>query len=225
MANSIDLANLGANDLVAVNNAGYAGAIKVVKAAAGDVTFVIDGKSINLSDAGTSYLSTSLEAINKAKAEANPSAVLLVLAAGSTKLVSGTKAANAVVKGAAKQTVFNKANNEVELSGLSDSKMIRFNHIGKTGEVNVLDAKAGAVTIQVDGNVIELGDAAASYIDNNYKEIKMAAAEADPTQVLFALKAGTTKLVSATKVSNAKIASKAIDTVFFDSSDLSINLI
>ena len=54
----------------------------------------------------------------------------------------------------------------------------------------------------------------ASYIDNNYKEIKMAAAEEDPKKVLFALKAGTTKLVSASLVSNQKIAKGAVDTVF-----------
>ena len=69
MANSIDLAKFGANDIIACNNANYAGAIKIVagKIAAGNVTFIIDGKTINLSDAGCSYLSTSLEAINKAK--------------------------------------------------------------------------------------------------------------------------------------------------------------
>lgn len=77
-----------------------------------------------------------------------------------------------------------------------------------------MEAKAGAATIQVDGDVIELSDAGASYIDNNYKEIKMANAEADPTKVLFALKAGTTKLVSASLVANQKIAKGAVDTVF-----------
>ena len=92
MANSIDLAKFGANDIIACNNANYAGAIKIVagKIAAGNVTFIIDGKTINLSDAGCSYLSTSLEAINKAKAEANPAGVLLALGAKSTTLISPT---------------------------------------------------------------------------------------------------------------------------------------
>lgn len=214
MANSINLATLGANDIIACNNAGYAGAIKVVSAEAGNVTFEIDGKTINLSDAGCSYLSTSLEAINKAKAEANPSSVLLVLGANSSNLISPTEAANATVKGGSSETTFAKGANEVDLAGVSSSAKIMFNHIGKTGEINVLEAKAGCVTIQVDGNVIELSDEGSSYISNDYSEIKKADAEADPTKVLFALKAGSTKLVSATKVSNAKITSKAIDTVF-----------
>lgn len=216
MANSIDLAKFGTNDIIACNNAGYAGAIKVVagKVAAGNVTFNIDGKTINLSDAGCSYLSTSLVAMNKATAEANPSSVLLVLAAKSTNLVSPTDCSNPVIKSGASETSFAQGSVELELSGLKDSDMIRFNHIGKTGEVNIVDVKAGSVTIQVDGDVIELSDAGASYIDNNYKEIKMADAEADPTKVLFALKAGSTKLVSASKVANQKIAKGAIDTVF-----------
>lgn len=213
MANSIDLAKLGANDIVAVNNAGYAGAIKVVKAAAGDVTFNIDGKSINLSDAGCSYLSTSLEAINKAKAEADPANVLLVLAAKSTNLVSPTECSNPTVKGAASETTFTAGKNEIDLSTVTD--VIRYNHIGQTGEIKVREVAAGAVTIKVAGVMIELSDAGASYIGNDLNEIKMADAEADPTKVLFALAAGSTKLVSATKVKNAKIASKAIDTVFF----------
>lgn len=212
MANSINLAGLGANDFIACNNAAYAGAIKVLSAEAGNVTFEIDGKEINLSDAGCSYLSTSLEAINKAKAEANPSEVLLVLGAKSSSLISPTEAANPTVKAGASETSFAKGVNEIDLAGVST--IIKFNHIGKTGEINVLDAKPGCVTIQVDGNVIELSDAGASYISNEYSEIKMADAEADPTQVLFALKGGSTKLVSATKVSNGKIAAKAIDTVF-----------
>ncbi|MBR5696014.1 MAG: hypothetical protein IKX43_07300 [Paludibacteraceae bacterium] len=216
MANSIDLAKFGANDIIACNNANYAGAIKIVagKIAAGNVTFIIDGKTINLSDAGCSYLSTSLEAINKAKAEANPAGVLLALGAKSTTLISPTESSNSAISGPANETTFAQGSKELELSGLKDSTMVRFNHLGKTGEVNVLDAKAGAVTIQVDGDVIELADQAASYISNDYKEIKMADAEADPTQVLFALKGGTTKLVSASLVSNQKIAKGAIDTVF-----------
>lgn len=214
MANSINLAGLGSNDFVACNNAAYAGAIKVISAEAGNVTFEIDGKKINLSDAGCSYLSTSLEAINKAKAEANPAEVLLVLASNSSNLISPTESANPTVKAGAAETIFAKGANEVDLASVDSSAKILFNHIGKTGEINVLEAKPGCVTIQVDGNVIELSDAGASYISNEYSEIKKADAEADPTQVLFALKAGTTKLVSATKVSNAKITAKAIDTVF-----------
>ena len=207
MANSIDLAKFGANDIIACNNANYAGAIKIVagKIAAGNVTFIIDGKTINLSDAGCSYLSTSLEAIT---------GVLLALGAKSTTLISPTESSNSAISGPANETTFAQGSKELELSGLKDSTMVRFNHLGKTGEVNVLDAKAGAVTIQVDGDVIELADQAASYISNDYKEIKMADAEADPTKVLFALKGGTTKLVSASLVSNQKIAKGAIDTVF-----------
>lgn len=216
MANSINLAKLDANDIVAINNAAYAGAIKVVagKVAAGNVTFEIDGKTINLSDAGCSYLSTSLEPINRAKAEEKPAEVLLALAAKSTELITPTDCTNPTVKSGAASTSFARGEKELDLAKLSDSDMIRFNHIGKTGEINVLEVKPGEATIQVDGNVIELSDAGASYIDNNYKEIKMANAEADPTLVLFALKAGTTKLVSASKVSNQKIAKGAIDTVF-----------
>ena len=216
MANSIDLSKLGANYIVAVNNSVYAGAIQVVagKVAAGNVTFIIDGKEVNLSDAGCSYLSAELKPINKAKAEEMPQQVLLVLAAKSTNLVSPSEASNVTVKAGASSTSFAKGAKEVDLSKLSDSDMVRFNHLGKTGEVNVLEAKAGAVTIQVNGDVIELGDNAASYIDNNFKEIKMADAEADPTKVLFALKAGSTTLASASQVKNQKIAKGAIDTVF-----------
>lgn len=222
MANSVDLAKIGANDVIACNNAAYSGAIQIKSAEAGNVTFVIDGKSINLSDAGCSYLSTSLEAINKAKAEANPAQVLLVLAAKSTKLISPTEAANAVVKGAASETNFQAGATEIDLASVKDA--IRYNHIGKTGEIKVREVAAGKVVIKVDGAMIELSDAGASYIGNDLNEIKMADAEADPTKVLFALKAGSTKLVSATKVSNAKIASKAIDTVFIDHIDFNNNL-
>ena len=216
MANSINLANLGANDIVAVNNASYAGAIKAVagKVAAGNVTFEIDGQTVNLSDAGCSYLNVSLKPINKAAAEERPAEVLLVLQPKSTNLISPSEASNPSVKAGSAETSFAKGAKELDLAKLKDSDMVRFNHIGKTGEVNVLESKAGAVTIQVDGDVIELSDANSSYIDNNYKEIKMADAEADPTKVLFALKAGTTKLVSASLVSNQKIAKGAVDTVF-----------
>jgi ribosome-associated translation inhibitor RaiA len=216
MANSINLANLGANDIVAINNDVYSGAIKAVagKIAAGNVTFEIDGKQVNLSDAGCSYLNTNLEPINRAKAEEKPAEVLLLLAAKSTNLIAPSESTNATIKSGALATSFAKGSKELDLAKLSDSDLIRFNHLGKTGEVNVLEVKPGAATIQVDGDVIELGDAAASYIDNNYKEIKMAAAEEDPKKVLFALKAGTTKLVSASLVSNQKIAKGAVDTVF-----------
>ncbi len=216
MANSIDLAKLDANDIIACNNANYAGAIKIAagKVAAGNVTFIIDGKTINLSDAGCSYLSTSLEAINKAKAEADPSKVLLALAAKSTSLVSGTECVNAAIKSGASETTFQNGANEIDLSKAGD--VIRYNHIGQTGEIKVREVAAGAVTIKVDGVMIELSDSGASYIGNDLSEIKMASAEADPTKVLFALKGGSTKLVSATKVANAKIASKAVDTVFFE---------
>ncbi len=221
MANSVDLAKIGANDVIACNNSAYAGAIKLKAAEAGNVTFVIDGKTVNLSDAGCSYLSTSLEPINKAKAEANPSEVLLVLAAKSTKLISPTEAANTVVKGAASETNFQQGSTEIDLARVNE---LRYNHIGKTGEIKVREVEAGKVTIKVDGVMIELADAGASYIGNDLNEIKMADAEADPTKVLFALKAGSTSLVSATKVKNAKIASKAIDTVFIDHIDFNNNL-
>lgn len=222
MANSVDLAKIGANDVIACNNSAYAGAIKLKSAEPGNVTFSIDGKTVNLSDAGCSYLSTSLEPINKAKAEANPSEVLLVLAAKSTKLISPTEAANTVVKGAASETNFQQGSTEIDLASSNDS--IRYNHIGQTGEIKVREVEAGKVTIKVDGVMIELSDAGASYIGNDLNEIKMADAEADPTKVLFALKAGSTSLVSATKVKNAKIASKAIDTVFIDHIDFNNNL-
>lgn len=221
MANSVDLAKIDAKDIIACNNAAYAGAIKIESAEAGNVKFNIDGKSINLSDAGCSYLSTSLEPINKAKAEANPAEVLLVLAAKSTKLISPTEASNAVVKGAANETNFQLGSTEIDLAS---AKEIRYNHIGQTGEIKVREVAAGKATIKVDGVMIELSDAGASYIANDLSEIKMADAEADPTKVLLALKAGSTKLVSATKVSNAKIASKAIDTVFIDHIDFNNNL-
>jgi len=221
MANSVDLAKIGANDVIACNNSAYAGAIKLKAAEAGNVTFVIDGKTVNLSDAGCSYLSTSLEPINKAKAEANPADVLLVLAAKSTKLISPTEAANTIVKGAASETNFQQGSTEIDLARVNE---LRYNHIGKTGEIKVREVEAGKVTIKVDGVMIELADAGASYIGNDLNEIKMADAEADPTKVLFALKAGSTSLVSATKVKNAKIASKAIDTVFIDHIDFNNNL-
>ena len=211
MANSVDLAKIGANDVIACNNSAYAGAIKLKAAEAGNVTFVIDGKTVNLSDAGCSYLSTSLEPINKAKAEANPADVLLVLAAKSTKLISPTEAANTIVKGAASETNFQQGSTEIDLARVNE---LRYNHIGKTGEIKVREVEAGKVTIKVDGVMIELADAGASYIGNDLNEIKMADAEADPTKVLFALKGGTTKLVSASLVSNQKIAKGAIDTVF-----------
>lgn len=221
MANSVDLAKIGANDVIACNNAAYAGGIKLESAEAGNVKFTIDGKSINLSDAGCSYLSTSLEPINKAKAEANPAEVLLVLAANSTKLISPTEAANAVVKGAANETNFQLGATEIDLASASE---IRYNHIGQTGEIKVREVEKGKVTIKVDGVMIELSDAGASYIDHQANEIKMADAEADPTKVLLALAAGSTKLVSATKVKNQKIASKAIDTVFINHIEFSDKL-
>lgn len=212
MAKSINLASLSANGIVVFNNGSAVGTITAVagKVAGGDVNIMVNGKAVNLSDAGCSYLGKSLSPMKMAEAKANPTDVLLVLASGSTELVSPTDCANASVKAGATETSFEVATSEMDLTGVDNVKYV---HAGKTGSIEVLEVKQGGVVIQLD-NVFELSDEGSSYISTDLKEIKLAEAEADPTKVLFALKKGSTKLVSPKLVSNGKIVSGSIDTAF-----------
>jgi hypothetical protein len=83
------------------------GEFTITEASDGKVVFTLENnKTITLSDAGTSYLTTSLNAIGQTDAVANPGSVLLILKSGSKVIASGKQATNQTIKDGAKETIF-----------------------------------------------------------------------------------------------------------------------
>lgn len=78
----------------------------VTAATAGSVTFTINGKTITLSDAGASYLSTSFEAIKQAAALEDPSKILFCLLSSSTNISSATNASKTEIASKADNIFF-----------------------------------------------------------------------------------------------------------------------
>ena len=68
--------------------------IKVTEATTESVTLDINGTEVVLSDAGASYVSTSLEKMFQADAEADPESVLLCKKSGAKTLISPTEGSN-----------------------------------------------------------------------------------------------------------------------------------
>ena len=71
--------------------------IKVTEATTESVTLEINGTEVVLSDAGASYVSTSLEKMYKADAEADPESVLLCKKSGAKTLISPTEGSNETI--------------------------------------------------------------------------------------------------------------------------------
>ncbi|NDV46895.1 hypothetical protein D0T49_07525 [Paludibacter sp. 221] len=90
----------------AYKHEGTIGSFKITSVKAGEVSLTIGGKTIKLSDAGTSYLTTSYEAVNNAAATQAPGSILMCLLANSSDVASATLATNAAIKDGAKATLF-----------------------------------------------------------------------------------------------------------------------
>lgn len=86
------------------------GSFVVTSAETGKVVLAVsyDGNtnSVTLSDAGTSYCSTSCEGLTQSAAESDPSSVLFALASSSTTVESGTEVKSATIKAGASATYF-----------------------------------------------------------------------------------------------------------------------
>lgn len=64
------------------------------------------------------------------------------------------------------------------------------------GEFTVTAAKAGEVSLTIEGNAVTLSDAGTSYLSINFEGIGQKVAESNPENVLFMLASGSTNISS-----------------------------
>ena len=83
-----------------------------------------------------------------------------------------------------------------------------------TGTFTVTAVSAGSVTITIGGTTVTLSDAGNSYLSKTFAGMNLAAATANPENVLFCLLAGSTNVASGTEATNATIKAGATETLF-----------
>ncbi len=84
----------------------YEGEFTVKSAEAGKVVLEIKGNTVELSDAGASYLSTDFKEMKQAEAVEKPKSVLFCLLASSTNIASATMASNTTIAAGANEIYF-----------------------------------------------------------------------------------------------------------------------